>query len=674
MGRAKLNNATIRWRAGCITLILLVGISVLCVAAAEPAATHTKTQVLVYLVGSDLESLHNAGTTDLLGMVDAYGSCDPKNLDIVVAFGGARKNGWRGMKVASMEQLAQDAKDRKFGNAKKYLLSDPKADMGSGAAFSQFLSTAREFGTSDRTILIISDHGGSYSGIGVDETTGNILSISDIDSVLQKQGITFDPVIFDACLMGSVEVAKTMKSHTVLMLGSEDIQYGSYDYSRVIGPLVDNPAIDSKSLGQKIADAYIGRSSGDALSKTSSIIDASQLPAIKESLGKLGARLGVIMQTEEGLHDIKSAYNHAVPIGVVEGDVGTSIDLASLLTNIEKKRPEVSPEVQKTIALIKKAVVYEKHTRYSQDVCGISIASPDAMTLQQYDTYGETVKIAPSWDEIFVKMVSESQYNENANGQRETETAADMGPYKSGESTGNEPADAPGLLSPAFIRRQAGEYELVDRYEGASIFAGYYLVRGTDLLSIGTRPIVKGSNGYYKIPEWDGQWYYFTAAPLSAPPFLVDLKYSGKTVGGHDTYHSWISLTDGGVRTNASVKSFMTGTTGAADVVINPCYTTGDGATAFGAGMKQFESGVRVSSYSDGYNTVSKKTRDLTLSEMTTVPNMGLRYQILPDGTYAAGIIAYYDNDNMVLTDQMRIVTIRNGAVVKNGIGPITPA
>ena len=41
---------------------------------------------------------------------------------------------------------------------------------------------------------------------------------------------------------------------------------------------------------------------------------------------------------------------------------------------------------------------------------------------------------------------------------------------------------------------------------------------------------------------------------------------------------------------------------------------------------------------------------------------MNMEYTLLPDGTYAAGIMAYYDNDDEVLADQFRVLTIKNGS------------
>jgi hypothetical protein len=78
--------------------------------------------VLVYLVGSDLESGSpdnpggNAGTTSMVRMVQGVADKDPSEISLVVAYGGSNKPDWEGMTIISDEQLKPDAQDGIFGN------------------------------------------------------------------------------------------------------------------------------------------------------------------------------------------------------------------------------------------------------------------------------------------------------------------------------------------------------------------------------------------------------------------------------------------------------------------------------------------------------------------------------------------------------------------------------
>jgi len=65
-------------------------------AATDIFQSPAKTQVLLYIVGSDLESKHGTDTSHLKNIAKSYENGNPRELDIVAAFGGANKDGWRG--------------------------------------------------------------------------------------------------------------------------------------------------------------------------------------------------------------------------------------------------------------------------------------------------------------------------------------------------------------------------------------------------------------------------------------------------------------------------------------------------------------------------------------------------------------------------------------------------
>ncbi len=105
---------------GCFIIILvtMTAFGYIGYVAAETTSNHSETQVLYYLVGSDLESKNNDGTNDLKEVIEAYKDADPGKLDVVVAFGGSKKAGWQGMKIVTGAQLIEDGKDGKFGNGR----------------------------------------------------------------------------------------------------------------------------------------------------------------------------------------------------------------------------------------------------------------------------------------------------------------------------------------------------------------------------------------------------------------------------------------------------------------------------------------------------------------------------------------------------------------------------
>jgi len=673
-----------------VTLTLLMISAAWGVAAAEPA-NHAKTQVLLYLVGSDLETNDATGTEDLKEIAASYENPDPSQLDIVVAFGGADKAGWQGMRVATIDQLKEDAKTGQFGSG-NYLYADPSADMGSGQSLEKFLSVVKSSRTADRTILILSNHGNSYDGIGVDDKTKNQLKMGDIDRALGAAGTKYDPVMFDACLMASVEVGKTVQPYTGLMLGSEEIQRGSYEYSTLLEPLTANAGTDSATVMKKVVDQYIDNKGKAAKAKTMSIIDASKMPAVRDSLNALGTKLSAVADTEQGLHELKAAYNDAVSLGITDGSKPTSVDLVSLLENIKQKRPELAPDVDSTIAVVKEAVIYERHNEYSPTVYGISIASPDAMSPDQYNKYGDAVKVAPDWDEFFRKMIEAGE--KNPAGPSAVTTAASQDTEEDSSGAEADSADEPDKKASAFSRpglvsKEGGAYQLNDPYGDASVYTNYYLVNSTHALSIGSQPLNPGADGLYQIPAWDGRWYYmegtaagsgslweqvlsFFTGPAKRPaPLLVDMEYGDITSGGYTEYDSWVTIQEKGDITEAALVFYINDSRKEYEVSITPYTMTNDGSALFGGDMDGFEAGSLVTSYAYGFDLATKEPGEYTLSRGAAGPDTGLTYAILPDGKYAAGISAYYDYDDEAVSDQFRILTIQDGRVVSSSVGPL---
>ena len=91
----------------------------------------------IYMVGSDLEEDGLSGSIDLEELIQGYTTLpDGQTVEVIVAFGGADKDGWRGMKFANASQLVTDYQDLEFGNETgpdAYLYQADGAHMGTRA-------------------------------------------------------------------------------------------------------------------------------------------------------------------------------------------------------------------------------------------------------------------------------------------------------------------------------------------------------------------------------------------------------------------------------------------------------------------------------------------------------------------------------------------------------------
>jgi len=168
----------------------------------------------------------------------------PANVNLIVlldrADGYSTADGdWKGAKLFRIEH------DDDMGTINSERLADPdfldltddsadgeELDMGSGATLEAFIDYCQAAFPAEGYILHVSDHGdgwtkggadaedlGLFKGMCSDDSSGNAISIShDLGPAIEGKGI--DVVSFDACLMGSVEVAWVVKDHADYMSAS----------------------------------------------------------------------------------------------------------------------------------------------------------------------------------------------------------------------------------------------------------------------------------------------------------------------------------------------------------------------------------------------------------------------------------------------------------------------
>jgi len=207
----------------------------------DTTTSTAKYTVMVYMVGSDLESDDNAGTTDLAEMMQV-GSTD--NLKVIVTTGGANKDGWRTVKRRLINQ-GSETEISDLGNL----------NMGQPATLQDFIEWAVENYPADKYALIMWDHGAGAIGgepyniaFGNDENNNDGLSLPEIRQALQSAytttGKKFDLIGFDACLMATLETASIMSSFGNDLVASEELEPGhGWDYAAILSAIKSNSDI-----------------------------------------------------------------------------------------------------------------------------------------------------------------------------------------------------------------------------------------------------------------------------------------------------------------------------------------------------------------------------------------------------------------------------------------------
>lgn len=227
--------------------------SALYAAADIPKLADKNYTVMVYIVGSNLESRYGAATNDIKEMLGAGLDFSKNNL-LVYAGGSKRWNSDISNTYNSVIDLA--AGDSLEVTAR----TDETADMGTAETISQFINYCTENYPARHYGLVLWDHGaGPLWGYGSDELFGNdSLLLEELKGAMDKtmftNGKKLDWVGFDACLMGSIENAKLWKDYADYMIGSEELEPGrGWDYS-FLGTL--NKTENAGEIAASVVEAY----------------------------------------------------------------------------------------------------------------------------------------------------------------------------------------------------------------------------------------------------------------------------------------------------------------------------------------------------------------------------------------------------------------------------------
>ena len=244
-----------------------------------PAGNGTAT-VMVYFIGSNLETDNGAATLDIQEM------CEAKigdNVNLIVEAGGAKK--WQNSVMTS----GKTGRYRVLSEGVQSLDTPTQKSMVEPSEISSFINFCVKNYPADRYELIFWDHGGgTIAGFGKDEMYSESLSLDQISSAIKSTNVHFDFIGFDACLMGTIETAYSLKNSADYFIASEEMEPGlGWSYIGWLKALSKNPSLDTEKLGSIIIDDYVASNgSGDV---TLSLVDLRNIENVYAKLAELCA-------------------------------------------------------------------------------------------------------------------------------------------------------------------------------------------------------------------------------------------------------------------------------------------------------------------------------------------------------------------------------------------------
>ncbi len=357
----------------------------------------------IYMVGSDLEEDDLAGTNDFGELIEGYESLpDSREVEVVAAFGGANKDGWRGMKIANISQLIADAEDQDFGNetgSDAYLYRADGAHMGDETSLKLFLDYLKDgYVNFDLKFLAFWDHGNSYKGFGNDTNfNGDELSMDEIERAFRRsQPGIFDLIGFDACLMASLEVAKVFEDKARYMIASEETEPGhGWLWSAVVQSYAEEDSISA--AGRRMVDTYVRNvHEEDEWGKTLSLLDLSEYDGLVAALNPVVSAFGGrLLSSDEYSSSLVNGTQRAESYGKSARErTRSSIDLMHFARLLAESAPsaEVGQSLNELMEAVDRFVVHSNHDGARPNSFGVAIDAPEN-TEPEYSAY----KVSDTW-------------------------------------------------------------------------------------------------------------------------------------------------------------------------------------------------------------------------------------------------------------------------------------
>ncbi len=304
-----------------------------------------------------------------------------------------------------------------------------EVDTGNPQTLIDFVTWAVQKYPAQKYALVMSDHGGGWTGGFSDMSTSSYsdLSIPEIgfalEQIRQNTGMDkFEMIGFDACLMGQIEVFGSLYPYSNYMVASEEVEPGyGWSYAAWLQQLAQNPSVNGEGLSQAIVSTYVtndvllsgGRASSDEIAQeesttTLSAVESARVPDVIGAMNGFTSAITVLDQTRVAeartyTRSYFSLFGEEVSPSFI--DLG---NFAEVLTTLTDETAVEQAAVQLRTA-IDSAVVAEKHGINMSGSNGIAFHFPDS-DLYYYTEFN--AEFPPYYAESSSRFLEQSVWDE----------------------------------------------------------------------------------------------------------------------------------------------------------------------------------------------------------------------------------------------------------------------
>ena len=237
----------------CIILFSMVGVFLFFNRGTLFSSTNGKRTIMIYMIGSDLETKYAAASGDIDEMINS--KADFENVNVLLYTGGAKK--WHNESISEDKNSIFKVTSTGLVKLEEY----DRKSMGNPQALTDFLNYSYENYKAEYYSLILWDHGGGpLYGYGIDEyDKRNAMLLLELKKALTDSEFNAENKLefigFDACLMSNAEIAFVLSDYADYMVASQELEPGNgWDYSFLADIKTSSNTYD---IGKSIVDKYM---------------------------------------------------------------------------------------------------------------------------------------------------------------------------------------------------------------------------------------------------------------------------------------------------------------------------------------------------------------------------------------------------------------------------------
>lgn len=374
----------------CRALILMLGLLCLCQGSALAQAAQKrprKLTLMVYMCGSNLESGYGSASADLQEMLAS--GFDSDRISLLVMTGGAEN--WTlgfdpdGLNIHEIGSRGM-----------RDVWRDEAASMGAPRTLTTLLNFGVDRYPAEHYALILWNHGGGpMEGVCWDELFSmDSLSLSELTQAINASNLPdkLSWIGFDACLMGSAEVASALAPCADYMIASQETEPAAgWNYAFLKG-LEDDP--DARATGWRIVDSYFEGLEDERETVTLACTDLSRVSEIAAAMTDFFNPISKTLDRDSFLRlsELRmSAVDFGKPVRGAGFDGYDLVDLGDLV-RAYGAIPELSEGASALTELLAQAVVYCKSNE------------PGATGLSVYHPYANKAMYEQHWHGDYQKL------------------------------------------------------------------------------------------------------------------------------------------------------------------------------------------------------------------------------------------------------------------------------